>query len=680
MRFLVAALLMMTGCLSESKKKDPTPPPSTSSENSETVTLQVDLPPSDRAKVDSSIVEFVIPSGTGNKSWNESSQRLVLFQGQTLRIRNQDSIPHQLHTADRPCAHGEVIKPGEAGDCVLTQTFDVRTEGPLYSHEFPEARFWLTVLPNPVKITEAQCISCHSSARAQGGLDLTNTPPASGSSQLVERLKERLSAEAPAERRMPPSRPALPASEIESLVAWAEAGFPNISTGSAAGIPEQELRWRLLLDGNVQTEGTLSRENPKIVVTKDSRIHILQIEEKQGASWKLIQEFQVQPDRDQTLTVETNQLRKVMPDGYYSIEDFHRFALENQVTSVADFLSRLPREFRLNYVLMKESGSRHLASSKYPRGITFSRGARVFIAFSSHPDDPLREKLELAEALENGTWKFRELGFTNKKPELSQDDNACQSCHTANLRPIWGAYPEWPGALGDEGGRVSSEEFALLKSLPTDPSTRDRFGFLQFELRDSTQAFYLPERSYNYANTVLNFELGRRASYTLYRRLKEQADHKVIFAEMLLQDECSENQVQSPRVQNYLTAGDLRLDLTASRISRETSRSWNEGNNYLTQLVNFWGLMDLLASDAILAEIFAPVRGDLESYAQMRDSSGRELPLERGNYVGFRPSQYTYPLVLGDSQGLPDKNPAGSSVSTRRQEFCMQLQKIVKNP
>jgi hypothetical protein len=100
------------------------------------------------AETDGSLVEFRIPANTGARAWNSSENPVRVKVGDTLRIINDDSISHRLHTFDRPCPHqdGE-SRPGEFYDCVVSTTVDPQVDL-LYDHNFgPEARFWLVATP-----------------------------------------------------------------------------------------------------------------------------------------------------------------------------------------------------------------------------------------------------------------------------------------------------------------------------------------------------------------------------------------------------------------------------------------------------------------------------------------------------------------------------------------------------
>jgi hypothetical protein len=93
-----------------------------------------------------SLVEFHIPEGTGQGPWNSSSNPLLIKippSGRvTLRIINDDSTSHVLHTNGRPCPHGNVFSPMKKGgvmNCVIDAPFDASTSGELHDHNVGEA-------------------------------------------------------------------------------------------------------------------------------------------------------------------------------------------------------------------------------------------------------------------------------------------------------------------------------------------------------------------------------------------------------------------------------------------------------------------------------------------------------------------------------------------------------------
>ncbi|MDA9951699.1 hypothetical protein N9D31_03885 [Oligoflexaceae bacterium] len=90
--------------------------------------------------------DFVIAEGTGSNPWNERQDLLQLYVGDTLTIRNEDSVPHRLHTGGIPCEHGSDMQPGESYVCELSSAYDAAADGVLYDHHHGEtAEFWIRV-------------------------------------------------------------------------------------------------------------------------------------------------------------------------------------------------------------------------------------------------------------------------------------------------------------------------------------------------------------------------------------------------------------------------------------------------------------------------------------------------------------------------------------------------------
>lgn len=100
----------------------------------------------------SKIIEFVIRQGTGEQPWNSPQEIVKVNVGDVLRIYNDDSVDHRLHTVGAPCGHGENI-PARLSekevpafwDCHITEEYDAHSMSPIYDHHYGEtARFWIT--------------------------------------------------------------------------------------------------------------------------------------------------------------------------------------------------------------------------------------------------------------------------------------------------------------------------------------------------------------------------------------------------------------------------------------------------------------------------------------------------------------------------------------------------------
>ena len=78
------------------------------------------------------LVEFKIKAGTGSGPWNDANSTIKLSVGQTLKITNDDTVDHLLHTGGAPFAHARTpIKPGTSVEFKVIKAF----AGPmLYDH------------------------------------------------------------------------------------------------------------------------------------------------------------------------------------------------------------------------------------------------------------------------------------------------------------------------------------------------------------------------------------------------------------------------------------------------------------------------------------------------------------------------------------------------------------------
>lgn len=92
-------------------------------------------------------IDFHIPAGTGTAPWNTHDSAVEGVVGQTLRIYNDDNVPHRPHTPGVPFPHpGADIAPGTFADYTLNNVFNLDTNPGLYDHDTgADARFWISV-------------------------------------------------------------------------------------------------------------------------------------------------------------------------------------------------------------------------------------------------------------------------------------------------------------------------------------------------------------------------------------------------------------------------------------------------------------------------------------------------------------------------------------------------------
>ena len=99
------------------------------------------------ATAQAALVEFSIAPGTDRGPWNSPDTMIEVMVGDTLRIYNDDSVRHRLHTFGAPCSHGPNIAPGEYWDCFIRRPYDSMVSGPVYDHYYgPDAEVWIRAL------------------------------------------------------------------------------------------------------------------------------------------------------------------------------------------------------------------------------------------------------------------------------------------------------------------------------------------------------------------------------------------------------------------------------------------------------------------------------------------------------------------------------------------------------
>lgn len=91
------------------------------------------------------LVEFRIPAGTQGGPWNTFDNPVRVSIGQTLRIYNDDIVPHTTHSNGAPFEHGPTIQPGEFADHPIITALTPDPAAPAnYEHDAGvTAPFWV---------------------------------------------------------------------------------------------------------------------------------------------------------------------------------------------------------------------------------------------------------------------------------------------------------------------------------------------------------------------------------------------------------------------------------------------------------------------------------------------------------------------------------------------------------
>jgi hypothetical protein len=83
------------------------------------------------------VVEFRIKQGTGTGPWNTRDTMVTVKVGDTLKIVNDDTTVHRLHTGGAPCPHqpGNGLQKGQEYICEVKSALEVGSGAPVtYDH------------------------------------------------------------------------------------------------------------------------------------------------------------------------------------------------------------------------------------------------------------------------------------------------------------------------------------------------------------------------------------------------------------------------------------------------------------------------------------------------------------------------------------------------------------------
>ncbi len=294
-------------------------------------------------------------------------------------------------------------------------------------------------------------------------------------------------------------------------------------------------------------------------------------------------------------------------DAFLTVRGIYNHVINNGVTNVRDLLSDMPDSMRENYVLMEQTRSRHLADLRDPRLIMFGLDARFLMAVGGVEEDPLREIVEMAELdEETGQWIYRLIDFETSPPTLSADDLACQGCHGSPTRPIWGNYPDWPGAFGEDENHLTGDQSAMLDQLAENPELSDRYHHLELDYATSRSILWLPGRDYGYANTAFNFELVVSVSDGLVARMKQHPRWDTLRYTLVDASVCQRGDLSEFEVMEQLGLdgpNDFQLDRLIFEAEGDGFDGfvWNQGSTYLHDVVVFRVLDEIVRNDDQMA-------------------------------------------------------------------------------
>lgn len=334
------------------------------------------------------------------------------------------------------------------------------------------------------------------------------------------------------------------------------------------------------------------------------------------------------------------------PGRRWRVSDVVDLAIARGVTRQAELLAALPPSLIESHVLVKDSQSLQASTLAHPRAVLFGTDARLLLGVSSLPDDPRFNVIEMAELDDDtGTWRFSSLELSEGAPRHDTDDTVCLGCHGSPARPIWGQYPTWPTAIGNQGSTLNQEDWSAVARIKNDVD--DPLHALPRAEWD----YSLLSRMYGYPNTAFNFEVAAAAAQGLFTRAAARADFREQRRELLRQGWC-EWQPDAALAAAGFTSDDTRLDLFAGDATADLA--WNQGH---TSLADIWLLLvlnDAIEDDVGIAGAVAPVddvrRAFTRGWFGILGDDRRAL-LADPNFAGvleLRPQQIVLAPVMGD--------------------------------
>lgn len=104
---------------------------------------------------------FNIAAGTARRPWNTAATIVETYVGQTLTIKNNDTITHGLHTKGKPCLHGPDFAAGATFNCVISVAYDAAVDGTIYDHLVGTSAIFYLISYDGAVLYEKNCKSCH---------------------------------------------------------------------------------------------------------------------------------------------------------------------------------------------------------------------------------------------------------------------------------------------------------------------------------------------------------------------------------------------------------------------------------------------------------------------------------------------------------------------------------------
>ncbi|MCB0403710.1 MAG: hypothetical protein KDD51_02925 [Bdellovibrionales bacterium] len=188
------------------------------------------------------------------------------------------------------------------------------------------------------------------------------------------------------------------------------------------------------------------------------------------------------PAHYRTLVDELRSLPPVDEAGdSFSFQNLRELIETRDLRSIEDVLPLLPESLRTKYVLIETSKSLQGATERDPRAVLYANRGRFVLTFNGDPTQRGYRSLELMEYHDaHHNYEFRRIDFPQTGPAVFSEPNPkrCQGCHQNPIRPNWGRYPFWPGAVGEKD-ILTAEAKAKFERFIQYGDTHPRYRYLK---------------------------------------------------------------------------------------------------------------------------------------------------------------------------------------------------------
>lgn len=394
------------------------------------------------------------------------------------------------------------------------------------------------------------CYECHSNS--EDTLNLATTPFKSRLSDetLKEEILNRIQLSSHSPAVMPPKEITTRPSnrDIQAIIQWSNYHFVNPDDTTNQNDQSENALVKLVFTLKDEDQATVYSDLlfDQYNIPEDSRDLIVSIND--NGSWKeVIQRTVSSLTSDLIIDVSPN---RINPDY------LNNLIINYEITSVESFIDQLPKEYLSSFAMMRQSKSRHVSSLEYPRIISYGNDSSTMIAISTHPEDPAINEVEVVFFDESDyQWKFFLANFSSSNPQFFDATTTCGRCHGNPARPIWGSYPDWPGALGDSAngeGAIIEEEFEVLNRIQNDHSHNPRLAKFSFktyqdQLGDTFRLEIGNRIRLGGELVSLTQDISALHSLSLFQRIDRQSPNYETYGMALLFDQiCSSESFSNP--------------------------------------------------------------------------------------------------------------------------------------